>query len=81
MVGSRTFTALVGLAASVAISVVAYVHLDTLFVFLFLPFVPLLFGGRRDHGGAARTCPQCGFTTRSSEARYCPRDGTELRTE
>ncbi|GAA0216013.1 hypothetical protein [Halobaculum roseum] len=82
MVGSRTLTALVGIAVSVAISVAAWYYFDTLLVFLVLPFVPLLFRGlsRADDGRApARECPTCGFTTRSSEVRYCPRDGSELR--
>ena len=81
MVSSRTLTALVGLVLSVAVSVVAWVYFDTLFVFLLVPFIPLLFRG---FGGgsqrpATRECPQCGFRTADPEVRYCPRDGTELR--
>jgi hypothetical protein len=40
---SRTLTALVGLVGSLLISAVAWWYFDTLFVFLFVPFVPLLF--------------------------------------
>ena len=79
---SRTVTALVGLALSVVVSVVAWVYFDTLFVFLFLPLVPLLFArGRRSGGDEEHTvyeCPACGFRTGDPEFVYCPRDGTEL---
>ena len=84
MVGSRTVTALAGLALSLLVTVAAYVYFDTLFVFLFLPFVPFLFArGRGDDGDAERTayeCPACGFRTADPEFTYCPRDGTELET-
>ena len=81
MVSSRTLTALVGLALSVAVSVAAWVYFDTLLVFLLLPFVPLLFRGRGEETDRARLreCPECEFRTRDPEVRYCPRDGTELR--
>ncbi|WP_435064735.1 hypothetical protein [Halobaculum sp. EA56] len=82
MVGSRTLTALVGVVASLAVSVAAWVYFDTLLVFLVVPFVPLLFRGLTGGDGdrpPERTCPECGFTTRSPEANFCPRDGTELR--
>ncbi|QLG27211.1 hypothetical protein HUG10_06495 [Halorarum halophilum] len=80
MVSSRTVTALVGLAISVAVSVVAWIYFDTLLVFLLVPFVPFLFRGRADADQArAGVCPECGFRTRDPEVRYCPRDGTELR--
>lgn len=42
MVGSRTVTALVGLIVSLAISVAAWMVFDSLILFLFVPFVPLL---------------------------------------
>lgn len=80
MVSSRTITALIGLALSLAVSVVAWIYFDTLLVFLLIPFVPFLFRGRGDADQArVRVCPECGFRTRDPEVRYCPRDGTELR--
>lgn len=48
MVGSRTATALVGIAVSLAVSVAAWVYFDTLLVFLIVPIVPLLLRGGRD---------------------------------
>ena len=42
------------------------------FLFLFVPFLPLL-GGRRE----TRQCPVCGWETNGNE-RYCPYDGVEL---
>ena len=81
MVSSRTATAVLGLALSRAISVVAWVYFDTLFVFLFVPLVPLLFRGfgGEEERPQVRVCPECGFRTRDHEVRFCPRDGTELR--
>ncbi|MFC7096321.1 hypothetical protein [Halobaculum marinum] len=83
MVGSRTRTALVGLAVSLAVSVAAWYYFDTLLVFLFLPFVPVLFRGLT--GGEdrqpAKTCPTCGFETRARDVNYCPRDGAQLVVE
>jgi hypothetical protein len=43
MVSSRVVTALVGLVGSILISALAWWYFDTLFDFLFVPFVPLLF--------------------------------------
>lgn len=81
MVGSRTLTAAVGVVASVAVSVLAYVYLDTLAVFLVVPFVPFLFRrGERDPP-PTRRCPECGFGSRDPDVRYCPRDGTALGEE
>lgn len=77
MVGSRTATAAVGLAASVAVSVAAWYYLDTLVAFLLLPFVPILFS-RGDDDAPRRDCPVCGFTSRDPSVEYCPRDGTRL---
>lgn len=77
MVGSRTATAAVGLAASVAVSVGAWYYFDTLIAFLFLPFVPILFG-RGGDDAPRRECPACGFTSRDPSVAYCPRDGTPL---
>ena len=73
MVGSRTATAAVGLAVSVA----AWYYLDTLIAFLLLPFVPILFS-RGDDGTPRRDCSVCGFTSRDPSVEYCPRDGTRL---
>jgi hypothetical protein len=78
MVGSRTATALAGLAASVVVSVAAWYYFDTLVAFLLLPFVPVLFGRGGDDDPPRRECPACGFTSRDPSVAYCPRDGTAL---
>jgi hypothetical protein len=80
MVRSRTATAVVGLAASLLVSVALWWYFNTLAVFLVVPFVPLLLRGR---GGdqpddRLRECPQCGFRTADPAHAYCPRDGTRL---
>lgn len=81
MVGSRTVTAVVGLLLSVAVSIAAYVYFDTLFLFLFVPFIPfLLRRGRDDSEPAERVCPECGFSTRNPGFEHCPRDGTRLES-
>jgi hypothetical protein len=82
-VRSRLLTAAVGLLASVVVSVVAYVYLDTLLLFLVVPFVPFLFrglekGGAAEEEPAGRECPACGYRTRAPDHDYCPRDGTRL---
>lgn len=71
---TRWLTALVGLLASFAISVLAWQYFDTFLFFLLVPFVPVLFGRR----SATRRCPQCGFETADEGFEYCPRDGTPL---
>lgn len=80
MVSSRIATALVGLAASLAISVAAWVYFDSLLLFLFVPFVPFLF--RRGADGTGRpdiaSCPTCGFRTSNPDYTHCPLDGTPL---
>ncbi len=81
---SRTLTAVAGVLASLAVSAVLYVYLDTLFVFLVVPFVPVLFRGLRGDGDVddrpqVRECPECGFRTRDEEYEFCPRDGLRLR--
>ncbi|WP_254272232.1 hypothetical protein [Haloarcula marina] len=79
MAGSRTLTALVGLAVSVAITVALWWYFDTLLVFLFLPFVPILFRGfGGDDSPVAQECPHCGFQSTVEAYDYCPRDGSRL---
>lgn len=79
MVGSRTATAAVGVALSLAVSVAVWWAFDVLFAFLLVPFVPFLFARRGDEGrDAGRECPACGFRTADPRFDYCPRDGTRL---
>jgi hypothetical protein len=79
MLSSRTATALAGLAVSLVLSVAGWVYLDTLLLFLVVPFVPLLFRRRGSDGRSAlRRCPDCGFETREPSFSHCPRDGTPL---
>lgn len=82
MVGSRAATAAAGLAASLLVSVVAWVQFDTLLLFLLVPFVPLLFrrrlGGGDGERPAPKRCPVCGFETAAPDHTHCPRDGTPL---
>ncbi|WP_135304238.1 hypothetical protein [Haloarcula amylovorans] len=82
MVGSRTATALVGLLVSLFVTAALWWYFDSLFVFLFLPFVPFLFRGLSEDESDRRVkqCPQCGFQTEAAEFGYCPRDGTRLET-
>lgn len=63
-----------GLAASLLVTAVLWnLGVPGFFLFLFFPFflLPL-------RGPAPRRCPVCGFRTRASDARFCPRDGQEL---
>ncbi len=84
MVGSRTLTALVGIAGSILVSIVLWWYFDTLLFFLLIPFVPFLFRGldgqstERDEM-RIRACPECNFQTRNDEYEYCPRDGRRLQ--
>ena len=82
MVDSRVLTAVAGLVASVAVSLFVYLQYDTLLVFLFLPFLPILFrrGVEAEAEANARTreCPECGFRTADPEFTHCPRDGHRL---
>lgn len=74
---SRGATAVLGIVLSLGLSAAIYYYTGALFVFLLVPFVPLLFRGLRDDSGGGRQCPRCGF--RSSERYdYCPHDGTRL---
>ena len=84
---SRTATALVGLVASLAVSLAAWYYFDTLLVFFVLPFVPILFRGREEtrepsdeatDSPPVTECPRCGFRTRNPEFSHCPRDGARL---
>jgi len=77
MVGSRTATAVAGLVVSLLVSAAAWYYFDTLFAFLLLPFVPLLWRRGRDTP-PVRECPACGFSTRDPGFDYCPRDRTPL---
>lgn len=80
MVGSRTLTAVAGLVGSLVVTGLLWWYFDTLAVFLFLPFVPFLFRGRREQRPPEpRTCPTCGYQTQNETHDYCPRDGTKLQ--
>ncbi|WP_255149221.1 zinc ribbon domain-containing protein [Halorarius halobius] len=71
----RWAVASAGLLASLAVSVALYLLTDSVLVFLFVPFVPLLW----DRGDeSVRRCPACGFEPTDESVNYCPRDGTEL---
>ncbi|WP_435193972.1 hypothetical protein [Natronomonas sp. EA1] len=72
---SRTVVAVVGIVASLAVSVAIYLATGQLFAFLVVPFVPLLLSRGRER--ETRVCPTCGFET-AKGYDYCPRDGTEL---
>ena len=83
MVGSRTLTAAVGIAVSLALSVVLYLYTGSMLFFLFVPFVPFLFGAGL--GGdperpepTGKQCQRCGFRTTDESFEYCPRDGSRL---
>lgn len=78
MLSSRTATALAGLVASLAVSVLLWWYFESLLVFLVVPFVPFLFRDGNGERPPVRECPRCGFRTRSPEYEYCPRDGTRL---
>lgn len=76
MVSARSATALVGLAASLAVSLALWVWLGIPAFLVVVPFVPFLF--RREDRPAVRECPVCGFRTRDEGYEYCPRDGHRL---
>lgn len=80
MVSSRAVTALVGLAASLLVSVLAWIYFGTPVLFLFVPFIPFLFWreDREEAEPPERECPVCGFRTRDPSYAYCPRDGEPL---
>ena len=76
---SRTATAVLFAVVTLAISVVLAVYFDFFFVFLLVPFVPLLFRDDEPRRVRVRECPACGFRTRDESYEYCPRDGEQLR--
>lgn len=80
MASARTITALAGLGLSVIISVATWLVFDTLFLFLFVPFVPLLLRRARSTSPdrPRRECPTCGFRSTDPAYEFCPRDGTRL---
>ncbi|MFP8952603.1 hypothetical protein ACLI4Z_06455 [Natrialbaceae archaeon A-arb3/5] len=80
MFPTRTVTALAGLAVSLLVSVAAWLFLETLLFFLFLPFVPFLFARTGDEN-PTRRCPRCSFETTDPDHEFCPRDGSRLQAE
>jgi hypothetical protein len=82
MVGSRTATALVVGAVSLAASVLLYYHTGSLLFFLVVPFVPFLFSDRKPETGRGEKpvfeCSRCDFSTRNPDFEYCPYDGSRL---
>lgn len=80
MARSRTWTALVGILVSLAVSVALWRYFGTFVFFLFVPFVPFFFRGRTETP-AVRECPDCGFQTTDESFQFCPRDGTQLQAE
>lgn len=80
MVASRSVTAAVGLAVSLAVSIVVWRAFDFPFLFVVVPFIPFLFrsGSNGVARQAVRRCPACGFRTDDPEYDFCPRDGTRL---
>jgi hypothetical protein len=85
VVSSRTATALVGVLASLAVSIALWYYFDTFLFFLFVPFVPFLLrgsgGGPDDRRPEVAECPACGYRTTDPEYDYCPRDGTRLERD
>jgi len=80
VVGSRTATAVGGVAGSLFLTGALYYYTGQLLVFLAAPFVPLLFhrrAGDAGDGAEVRTCPVCGYASAADHA-YCPHDGTKL---
>ncbi|WP_128223247.1 hypothetical protein [Halobacteriaceae bacterium SHR40] len=81
MVGSRTVTAVVGIVGSLLLSAVLWWYFDTLFFFLFIPFIPFLLRGSDRETRQIRECPQCGFRTVEDQYEYCPKDGRRLEQQ
>ena len=76
---SRTATAIAGLLVSLVVSVGAWYYFDTLLVFFFLPFVPILFRRRAERtrtAGRDRTTARDGAAARDPPpVEECPRCG------
>lgn len=87
MVGSRTLTALAGLAISLVVSVAAYVYFGTLLLFLFVPFVPFLFpgvdvGSERAPGAGPGSRTGAGIDSGSATpVRECPQCGFRTQND
>lgn len=77
----RYAVVIVGLLASVLVSLLAWVVFDTLLLFLLIPFVPLVWWRMSpSEARPVRRCPRCGFSTTTPGYDYCPRDGTRLES-
>jgi len=76
MVSARSRTALLGLLASLAVSLVLWAVFGVPAFLVVVPFVPFVF--RRDDRPPVRECPVCGYRTRDPEFDHCPRDGHRL---
>ena len=76
MVSARSRTALFGLLASLAVSLVLWVVFGVPAFLVVVPFVPFLF--RRGDQPPVRGCPVCGYRTRDPGFDHCPRDGHRL---
>lgn len=72
---------LASILLSAALTFVGWVLFDIPFfaLFLFLPFLPILF--YRPRAEPLRACPGCGWSTREPDLHYCPRDGQRLGGE
>lgn len=67
------------LALSVGLTLLGWLVFDAPFfaLFLFLPFLPILFRSRMRPTNMKR-CARCGWTTAADDLLYCPRDGERL---
>jgi len=74
---SRLLTAAVGVAASLFVSVLAWLAFDTLLLFAFVLFVHFLFRRGREQTAepTVRHCPVCDYRRTDDRHEYCPRDG------
>lgn len=72
---------LVLLIVSILLSLAGTLYFKSPFLslFLFFPFLPFVFGGRRDVDAAAvKSCPVCDYQTTDPLASFCPRDASRL---
>jgi len=76
MVSARSRTAVLGLLASLALSVALWVGFGVPAFLVVVPFIPFLF--RREDRPPVCECPVCGFQTREEDFEFCPRDGHRL---